>query len=156
MARRRRAESRTIDPDPRYDDLLVAKFINNLMKRGKKGVAESLLYSALDIIEEKTQQPGIEVFKKAISNVQPVLEVKSRRVGGATYQVPIEVSPKRKQALAFRWLISNATSRSEKTMSDKLAGEFMAAAKNEGNSIKKKEDTHKMAEANKAFAHFRW
>ena len=156
MARRRRAEVRVIDPDPRYNDLLVAKFVNNLMKGGKKGVAESLLYSAFNVIEEKTEQPGLEVFKKAVSNVQPILEVKSRRVGGATYQVPIEVSYKRKQALAFRWLISNATARSEKTMSDKLAGEFIAAAKNEGNSIKKKEDTHKMAEANKAFAHFRW
>lgn len=135
---------------------MVTEFVSCLLKRGKRSTAETLFYGALDKIEKKSGQSGLEVFHKALNNTKPVLEVKSRRVGGATYQVPVEVSPSRRSALAIRWLISYAKARNEKTMADKLAGEFAAAANNEGASIKKKEDTHKMAEANKAFAHFRW
>jgi small subunit ribosomal protein S7 len=156
MPRKKRVIKREILPDPKYHDVLVAKFINNILRRGKKSVAEGIFYRSLQIVEEKTKEPGLEVFQKAVQNVQPTLEVKSRRVGGSTYQVPMEVRPSRREALAIRWLISYAKSRSEKTMADKLAGEFMAAASNEGAAIKKKEDTHRMAEANKAFAHFRW
>lgn len=156
MSRRRRAEKRLVEHDPKYNSLLIAKFVNSLMKCGKKGVAESILYSALDEIHTRTQKEGLEVFRKAVGNVEPVLEVKSRRVGGATYQVPVEVSSKRRQALAIRWIIQYTKTRSGKTMSEKLASELIAAQNNEGGSIKKKEDTHKMAEANKAFAHFKW
>jgi small subunit ribosomal protein S7 len=156
MPRRKAAEKRDRQPDSRYGDVVVSQFIGNLMQRGKKSTAESIIYDALDICENKTGNPGLEVFHKALNNVKPVLEVKSRRVGGATYQVPVEVRASRRTALAIRWLILYARGRSEKTMAQKLASEFMAAANNEGASIKKKEDTHKMAEANKAFAHFRW
>ena len=156
MPRKKRIVKREILPDPKYHDVLVAKFINNILRKGKRSVAEGIFYRALDVIEEKTEEPGLEVFQKAVQNVQPTLEVKSRRVGGSTYQVPIEVRSSRREALAIRWLISYAKARGEKTMADKLAGELMAAANGEGASIKKKEDTHRMAEANKAFAHFRW
>ncbi len=156
MSRRKAAEKRVVLPDPKYKSLLVAKFINSLMERGKKSIAENVFYGSLAIIEEKAKKDGIEVFEKAIENVKPILEVRSRRVGGATYQVPVEVRPNRKQALALRWLISYSKARAGKSMAEKLAAELMAAANKEGGSIKKREDTHKMAEANKAFAHFRW
>lgn len=156
MPRRKRAVDRDIAPDPKYNSVLVAKFINRLMERGKKSVSQKILYTALNIAEEKTKKNGLEVFEKAIKNVQPVLEVRSRRIGGATYQVPVEVSPSRRLTLAIRWLITYSSARSEKTMAEKLASEFIAASNNEGACIKKKEDTHKMAEANKAFAHFKW
>ena len=154
--RRRRPERRVINPDPLYGDLIVAKFVNNLMKNGKKSVAEQIVYDSFLVIEkkEKTDAP-LEVFKKALKNASPMLEVKSKRIGGATYQVPIEVPQNRKIALAMRWIIGYAKSRKGNKMSDRLAAELLAAYKNEGSSIKKKEDTHKMAEANKAFAHFR-
>jgi small subunit ribosomal protein S7 len=135
---------------------VVTKFISGLMLDGKRSLAEKVFYGALDVIEEKSGQPGLPVFQQALNNAKPALEVKSRRVGGATYQVPIEVRPERRQALAIKWLIGFARSRSEKTMSERLAGEFMAAARGEGSTIKKKDDTHRMAEANKAFAHYRW
>ena len=154
--RRRRPPKRVILPDPKYKDLVVAKFINGLLYDGKKSVAEKLFYAAMDIIEDKIKKPPLDVFKKSMENVAPLLEVKSRRVGGATYQLPVEVRDSRRQALAIRWLIRYSRLRSEKTMAERLAAEFMAAYKNEGASVKKKEDTHKMAEANKAFAHFRW
>ncbi len=156
MSRRKRAEPREVLPDPKYHSVLVTKFINGLMRDGKKSIAEKIFYSALDIIENKTGQKGLEVFEKAVENVKPVLEVRSRRVGGATYQVPVEVRANRRQALALRWLIGFAQNRAGKSMAEKLADELIAASKNEGSAIKKKEDTHKMAEANKAFAHFRW
>lgn len=156
MPRRKRAVKREILPDPKYHNALVAKFINNIMRRGKKSVAEKIFYDAIDKIEQKFQGQGLETFRKAVENAKPVLEVKSRRVGGSTYQVPVEVRPARREALAIRWIIGYAKDRSEKTMSDKLAAELIAASKSEGATIKKKEDTHKMAEANKAFAHFRW
>jgi small subunit ribosomal protein S7 len=154
--RKKRAGSRPRVPDPKYNDVLVAQFINNIMKQGKKHRARRILYDAFSIIEERTKANGVDVFRKAVSNTRPVLEVKARRVGGATYQVPTEVRSERSVALAFRWLINYASDRKEKSMSLKLASELMAAANGEGNAIKKKEDTHKMAEANKAFAHFRW
>ena len=156
MARRRRAVQRVITPDSKYNSVLVSKFINTLMQRGKRGLAERVLYKALDAIAERTEQDGLEVFKKAIANVTPNLEVKSRRVGGATYQVPMEIRPKRKQGLALRWIIIAALSRNEQSLEEKLTAELIAASKFEGSSVKKREDTHKMAEANKAFAHFRW
>ncbi|MDZ7339294.1 MAG: 30S ribosomal protein S7 [candidate division KSB1 bacterium] len=156
MPRRKRPTKREVFPDPKYQSVLVTKFINSIMRRGKKSLAETIFYRAIEIIEKKTGQNGLEVFEKAVENVKPLLEVKSRRVGGATYQVPVEVRPERRQSLAIRWIISNARARSEKTMAEKLAAELIAASKNEGASIKKREDTHKMAEANKAFAHFRW
>jgi len=143
-------------PDPKYKNVLVAKFVNNLLKKGKKSVAESILYGAFDIIEKKAKESPVELFERAVNNVKPVIEVKSRRVGGSTYQVPTEVASSRRVALAIRWIISNATDRSEKTMREKLAGEFMDAANNRGGSIKKRESVHKMAEANKAFAHYRF
>ena len=155
MARRREAVKRKILPDPKFDDLLVARFINNLLKQGKKSTAEGIFYGALDAVCEKTNEDPIKVFKKAIDNVSPHLEVKSRRVGGATYQVPIEVGSNRRIALAMRWIIGYSKSRKGKSMMDRLSSELVAAANNEGSSIKKKEDTHKMADANKAFAHFR-
>ncbi|MEE9441260.1 MAG: 30S ribosomal protein S7 [candidate division Zixibacteria bacterium] len=156
MPRRKAAEKRKRIPDPKYGDLVVSQFVGSLMSRGKKSVAEGILYHAIEICEDKSGTPGLELFHKALNNIKPVLEVKSRRVGGATYQVPVEVRPNRKSALAIRWAITYAKARSETTMAEKLAAEFLAAANNEGASIKKKEDTHKMAEANKAFAHFRW
>ena len=156
MPRRRRPQKRIILPDPKYKDIVVAKFINGLMYSGKRSIAEKAFYDALGIIEEKLKKDPLEVFKKSMENVAPILEVKSRRVGGATYQVPVEVRSNRRQALAIRWLIRYSRLRSERTMAEKLANEFMASFKNEGSSVKKREDTHKMAEANKAFAHFRW
>ncbi|MBD3288542.1 30S ribosomal protein S7 [candidate division KSB1 bacterium] len=156
MPRRKRIIPREVLPDPKYNSIVVTKFINGLMRRGKKSIAEKNFYRALESIEEKTKDNGLEVFNKALENVKPILEVKSRRVGGATYQVPVEVNAKRRQALAIRWIISYAKQRNEKTMHQKLASELIAAANKEGPSIKKREDTHKMAEANKAFAHFRW
>ncbi|MFO7890693.1 MAG: 30S ribosomal protein S7 [bacterium] len=156
MSRRRRAQKRKVYPDPVYNNEVVTKFINGLMQKGKRSIAEQIFYSALDLIEKQTKNKGIEVFLQAIDNVKPILEVKSRRVGGATYQVPVEINPSRKQALAFRWVINYAKARSEKTMAERLAGELSEASKKQGASIKKREDVHRMAEANKAFAHFRW
>ena len=156
MSRRNRAVRRPVPPDPRYDSQTVSKFICNLMERGKKGLAERVFYSAMDLIEQRTNQPGVTVFKQALSNAKPAVEVKSRRVGGASLQVPVEVRPERRTALAMRWLISFSRARSEKTMSERLAAELILAAKGEGNTIKKKEDTHRMAEANRAFSHYRW
>jgi small subunit ribosomal protein S7 len=156
MPRRKVIVKREAAPDPKYGSPLITKFINSVMERGKKSTAEGIFYGALRLIEEKTGQPGLAVFKAAVNNAKPVVEVKSRRVGGATYQVPVEVRPGRRTALAIRWLISYAAARSEHSMEEKLAAEFTAASKNEGSTIKKKEDTHKMAEANKAFAHYRW
>ena len=154
--RRRRPEKRIILPDPAFKDVVVAQFINYLMKQGKKSKAEKIFYGSLDIISEqlKTDNP-VDVFKKALSNVSPILEVKSKRIGGATYQVPMEVSDSRKRSLAMRWILGFSRGRKGKTMANRLAAELIAASNNEGSSIKKKEDTHKMAEANKAFAHFR-
>ncbi len=154
--RKKRAEKRYVKPDPKYNDVVVSKFINSLTYDGKKSTARNILYRAFEVIEERTKKPGIEVFKKALANVSPIIEVRSRRVGGATYQVPMEVRYERRNALAFRWIKDYSRSRGEKSMSAKLASELIAASNNEGNSIKKKEDTHKMAEANKAFAHFKW
>ena len=156
MSRRPRNVKRSVPPDPRYDSQTVTKFINNLMKEGKKSTAEGIFYGAMDIIEQRTGQPGVNVFKQALSNAKPVVEVKSRRVGGATYQVPVEVRPDRRTALAMRWLLQYGRARGEKSMEDRLANELISASKGEGSTIKKKEDTHKMAEANKAFAHYRW
>jgi len=156
MSRRRRPEKRTILPDPRYGDIVISKFINNLMHKGKKSIAEVIFYDALDLIGKKLKSnEPLEVFKKALENATPLLEVRSRRIGGSTYQVPIEVNPKRKQALAMRWLIDFARLGGGKSMAERLANELMAAFKNEGATIEKKRNTHKMAEANKAFAHFR-
>ncbi|HPB81705.1 MAG TPA: 30S ribosomal protein S7 [Spirochaetota bacterium] len=156
MPRRRRAVKRDVLPDPKYGSTLVTKFINVMMLEGKKGVSESIFYKAMDILKEKTSKDPMEVFVLALENVKPLVEVKSRRVGGATYQVPIEIRPERRQALGIRWLIINSRKRSEKTMFQRLAGELMDAHNNTGVSIKKKEDTHKMAEANKAFSHYKW
>jgi len=157
MPRRREVPKRVILPDPVYHSELATKFINNLMKRGKKTVAESIFYGALDIIGDRVEDQGsLDVFARAVDNVKPTLEVKSRRVGGATYQVPVEVSPKRRLSLSIRWIIQKAKARGEKTMRQRLAGELMEAAENRGSAIKKREDTHKMAEANRAFAHYRW
>ena len=154
--RRRRPEKREIIPDPVYNDLVVAKFINNVMDAGKKSVAEKIFYNAISQVESKAKvKDGLEIFRKALENVAPLLEVKSKRIGGATYQVPIEVSENRRLALAMRWIISYAKSRKGRTMADRLSAELIAAANNEGSSVKKKEDTHRMAEANKAFSHFR-
>ncbi len=156
MPRRREVPKREIQPDPRHGSTIAAKFINSLMRDGKKSIAESIFYLAMDSIEEKTGQSGLTVFKQAVANVKPVLEVKSRRVGGATYQVPVEVRPERRQALAFRWLISFSKGRSEKSFAERLAAELAAASKNEGASVRKKDETHRMADANKAFSHYRW
>ncbi len=156
MSRRQRAPRRSVPPDPRYDSQTVSKFINNLMSKGKKSLSEGIFYGAMDIIEQRTGQPGVNVFKQALSNVRPSVEVKSRRVGGATYQVPIEVRPDRRTALAIRWILMYARARNEKTMAERLAMELTMASRGEGNSIKKREDTHRMAEANRAFAHYRW
>lgn len=156
MSRRSQAEKRETPPDARFQSPAVTKFINNLMFDGKKSVAEKIFYDAIEMLEKRSGESGLEAFEKALSNAKPALEVKSRRVGGATYQVPIEVRPERRTALATRWLIGFARARSEKSMAERLAGEFLAASRSEGNTIKKKEDTHRMAEANKAFAHYRW
>ncbi len=156
MPRRRKVNKRQLLPDPKFKSVLVTRFINNLMKNGKKSVAESIFYDAIDYIENRTGQSGLEVFQKAIDNVKPVVEVKSRRVGGATYQVPVEIRSERRMALSIRWLIQYSQARTEKTMAEKLAMEMDAASKNQGASVKKRDDTHKMAEANKAFAHYRW
>jgi small subunit ribosomal protein S7 len=156
MARRRVAEKRKIVPDPKFNDKVLAKFINDLMRSGKKSVAERICYGALDIIEKKITDDPVKIFKKALNNVKPSVEVRSRRVGGATYQVPVEVRPDRRQTLASRWIVQYAKERPGKNMVEKLAAELLDACENRGGSIKKREDVHKMAEANKAFAHFRW
>ena len=156
MSRRSRAVKRQIPEDPRYGSQVVQKFVNGLMLDGKKSLAESIFYGAMDIVEEKAGQPALPVFQQALNNAKPALEVKSRRVGGATYQVPIEVRPDRRQALAIKWLIGFARSRPERTMAERLANEVLSASRGEGATIKKKDDTHRMAEANKAFAHYRW
>ena len=154
--RKKRAGSRQRTPDPKYNDVLVAQFINNIMKGGKKNVAQRIIYGSFELIEQRTKNNPLDVFKKAVHNTRPMLEVKARRVGGATYQVPTEVRGERSTALAMRWLINYAMDRKDRSMAHKLAAEFMAASAGEGNAIKKKEDTHKMAEANRAFAHYRW
>jgi small subunit ribosomal protein S7 len=156
VSRRKSAVKRTILPDARYDSQTVSKFINVLMYQGKKSTAERIFYAAMDLVENRTSQPGVNIFKQALTNLKPVVEVKSRRVGGATYQVPVEVRPTRQQALAMRWLIEAARVRTEKSMPLRLAGELMEAAENRGTAVKKREDVHRMAEANKAFAHYRW
>ena len=156
MPRRGQILKRKVLPDPKYHDRLVMKFVNNLMHRGKKSLAERIFYGAMDVIEQRAREDPLKLFKKAMDNVKPVIEVKARRVGGATYQVPVEIRPSRRTALAMRWLITYARARGEKTMMERLAAEFIDAANNRGSSIKKREDTHKMAEANKAFAHYRW
>lgn len=154
--RKRRAEKRYIKPDPRFNDLLVAKFVNYMMWDGKKSTSRDIVYQSFDLIEQKTKKPAFEVFKKAVDNVQPLVEVRSRRVGGATYQVPMEVRPERRISLALRWIRNYSRDRKEKTMAAKLSAELIAAANGEGASVKKKDDVHRMAEANKAFAHFKW
>jgi small subunit ribosomal protein S7 len=154
--RKKRAIRRIIASDPKFNDLLIAKFTNSILRRGKKHLARRILYDALNIIEQKTKKNPLEVFKKAVDNASPLIEVRARRVGGATYQVPTEVRPERRTALAIRWLINHAKERSEKSMSQNLASELIAASTGEGGAIKKKDDVHRMAEANKAFAHFRW
>jgi small subunit ribosomal protein S7 len=156
MPRRREVPKREILPDPVYNSQLVTKFVNSVMKQGKKSVAERILYGALEVVSEKTQDDPMKVFKKAVENVKPALEVKSRRVGGSTYQVPVEVRPNRRTSLAIRWLIEYAAARGERTMREKLAGELLDASNLKGGAMKKKDDTLKMAEANKAFAHYRW
>jgi small subunit ribosomal protein S7 len=156
MPRRREVPKRHITPDPKYKDKLVAKFMNALMLEGKKAVAEGILYGAFDIIAQRYKEDPLEIFRKALDNVKPKLEVKSRRVGGATYQVPVEVRPERRVALGMRWLVGYSRDRGEKTMQERLASEFVDAAANRGNAVKKRDDTHKMADANKAFSHYRW
>jgi small subunit ribosomal protein S7 len=156
MSRRHSAEKREIIPDPKFGDIVVTKFMNSIMYEGKKSTAERIVYGAFDIIEGRARANPLEVFKAALENVAPAIEVRSRRVGGATYQVPVEVRPVRRQALAIRWLIQAARSRSDKTMVDRLSGELLDAANNRGAAVKKREDTHRMAEANRAFSHYRW
>ena len=157
MSRRRRAEKREVLPDPKFGDLIVTKFMNGIMYEGKKAVAESIVYGAMDILEAKRRDQGpLETFHSALDNVAPSVEVRSRRVGGATYQVPVEVRPERRRALAIRWLVTAARKRGENTMTEKLAGEMLDASNNRGTAVKKREDTHKMAEANRAFSHYRW
>ena len=156
MSRRQRAVRREVAADPRYGSVTVTKFINTLMLDGKKSLAERIFYEAMRIVEERAGQPAINVFKQALSNTKPVVEVKSRRVGGATYQVPVEVRPERRTSLAMKWLVQYARERGDKTMAERLANELLAASRNEGGAVKKKEDTHRMADANKAFAHYRW
>ena len=156
MPRRREVPVRTVLPDPKYNSVLVAKFIRSVMRDGKKSTAEQLLYDAFDIVKAKSNEPPLKVFEKALDNVKPMSEVKSRRVGGSTYQVPTEVRPVRRQALGIRWMIDFARKRGERGMAARLAGEILEAANNRGGAAKKREDTHRMAEANKAFAHFRW
>lgn len=156
MGRRREAEKREVVPDPKFNDILVSRFINSVLKGGKKSLAEKIFYTSLDEIQKKLKEDPLKVFKKAIDNVSPLLEVRSRRVGGATYQVPVEVNTSRRTALGIRWVISHARNRSGRSMSEKLTGEILDAYNNTGGAIKKKEDVHRMAEANKAFAHYRW
>ena len=156
MARRRRPEKREILPDPKFGDVVLSKFMNSVMLDGKKSVAEGIVYGALDTVETRAKKDPLSVFHDALNNVKPGIEVRSRRVGGATYQVPVEVRPDRSQALAIRWLISAARARSEHTLAGRLSGELLDAANNRGNAVKKREDTHRMAEANRAFSHYRW
>ncbi|MBN9454964.1 MAG: 30S ribosomal protein S7 [Bosea sp.] len=156
MSRRHSAEKREVIPDPKFGDIVVSKFMNSIMYEGKKSTAERIVYGAFDIIESKTKSEPLDVFKSALENVAPAIEVRSRRVGGATYQVPVEVRAERRQALAIRWLISAARGRNDKTMVERLSAELMDAANNRGNAVKKREDTHRMAEANRAFSHYRW
>jgi len=156
MSRRHRAEKREVNPDPKFGDLVVSKFMNSIMKEGKKSVAERIVYGALDRMQSRAKSDPIQLFHSALDNVMPAVEVRSRRVGGATYQVPVEVRPERRQALAIRWLITAARSRNENTMEERLSGELLDAANNRGTAVKKREDTHKMAEANRAFSHYRW
>ncbi|RFB04419.1 30S ribosomal protein S7 [Parvularcula marina] len=156
MSRRRKAEKRPVNPDPKFHDQTVSKFMNYVMLDGKKSAAEKIVYGAFDRVEEKLKRPPLELFREALDNVTPSVEVRSRRVGGATYQVPVEVRPDRKLALAMRWLITAARNRNEPTMVDRLSGELMDASQNRGSAVKKREDTHKMADANRAFSHYRW
>ena len=156
MSRRRKAERREINPDPKFGDAVVSKFMNSIMKEGKKSVAERIVYGAFDRIQKRTSQDPIRVFHEALTNVRPAVEVRSRRVGGATYQVPVEVRVDRSQALAIRWLISSSRGRSENTMEERLSGELLDAANNRGAAVKRREDTHRMADANRAFSHYRW
>jgi len=156
MPRRREVAKRVVLPDPKYNDRVVAKLVNILMLHGKKSTAERALYGALELVAQRTSEDAIKVFKKCLDNIRPVLEVKSRRVGGSTYQVPVEIRAERRTSLAMRWLVRYADARSEKTLTDKLAGEIVDAYNNRGAAVKKREDTHKMAEANRAFAHYRW
>src|SRR5262245_8054299 len=156
MSRRHRAERREINPDPKYSDLVLSKFMNSIMKQGKKSVAERIVYGALETMQNKAKSNPVQLFHQALENVMPAVEVRSRRVGGATYQVPVEVRNERRQALAIRWLIAAARARNENTMEERLSGELLDAANNRGTAVKKREDTHKMAEANRAFSHYRW
>ena len=156
MSRRHRADKREIIPDPKYSDLVVSKFMNSIMYQGKKSAAETIVYGAFDMLEQKTRRNTIEMFHEALKNVMPTIEVRSRRVGGATYQVPVEVRPERRQALAIRWIITAARGRNENTMVDRLSNELLDAANNRGTAVKKREDTHRMADANRAFSHYRW
>ncbi|HEY4920104.1 MAG TPA: 30S ribosomal protein S7 [Xanthobacteraceae bacterium] len=156
MSRRHRADKREIQPDPKFGNLVVSKFMNSIMYQGKKSVAETIVYGALEIIEGKTKSNPVQVFQQALDNVMPSIEVRSRRVGGATYQVPVEVRTDRRQALGIRWLIIAARERNEKTMTERLSAELLDASNNRGNAVKKREDTHRMAEANRAFSHYRW
>ena len=156
MSRRHKAEKREVNPDPKFGDLVVSKFMNSIMKEGKKSVAENIVYGAMDRMQSRAKSDPIQLFHSALENVMPAVEVRSRRVGGATYQVPVEVRPERRQALAIRWLIAAARSRNENTMEERLSGELLDAANNRGTAVKKREDTHKMAEANRAFSHYRW
>jgi small subunit ribosomal protein S7 len=156
MSRRHSAEKRVVIPDAKFGDVILAKFMNSIMHDGKKSIAETIVYDAFDIIEQKMRSEPLPVFKQALDNVAPAIEVRSRRVGGATYQVPVEVRPERRQALAIRWIITAARGRNDKTMVDRLSAELMDAANNRGNAVKKREDTHRMAEANRAFSHYRW
>lgn len=156
MSRRHRAEKREVIPDPKYADIVISKFMNAVMYQGKKSVAERIVYGAMDQMEERAKQDPLQLFHSAIDNVAPSVEVRSRRVGGATYQVPVEVRPQRRQALAIRWLIAAARNRNENTMVERLSGELLDAANNRGSAVKKREDTHRMAEANRAFSHYRW
>ena len=156
MSRRHKAEKREVNPDPKFGDLVVSKFMNSIMKEGKKSVAENIVYGAFDRMQSRAKSDPIQLFHSALENVMPAVEVRSRRVGGATYQVPVEVRPERRQALAIRWLIIAARSRNENTMEERLSGELLDAANNRGTAVKKREDTHKMAEANRAFSHYRW
>jgi small subunit ribosomal protein S7 len=156
MSRRHSAEKREVIPDPKYGDLIVSKFMNSVMRHGKKSAAEGIVYGAFDVVEARAKQDPVGVFHLALENVQPSVEVRSRRVGGATYQVPVEVRPDRRQALAIRWLITAARARNERTMVERLSGELLDASNNRGTAVKKREDTHRMAEANRAFSHYRW
>jgi small subunit ribosomal protein S7 len=156
MSRRHRAERREVNPDPKFSDVVVSKFMNSIMRQGKKSVAENIVYGALDRMQSRAKSDPIQLFHSALENVMPAVEVRSRRVGGATYQVPVEVRPERRQALAIRWLIAAARGRNENTMEERLSGELLDAANNRGTAVKKREDTHKMAEANRAFSHYRW